>query len=315
MATVPGGWQSRGDRRKRVPILANERAMRNLPALFLLIVAIIACRAISTRGAEAQHRGAALFEEHCSLCHTIGGGDLVGPDLAGVEKRRPREWLLRFIESPEEVREGGDSYAAALFSRYGEAGMPESGLSEEEIGSILAYIAAKGTSNDRAEEPTLADSAVAPSVDATRAAITYGKELFQGVRALRSSGAPCNSCHNVRARDYLAGGSLAKDLTDAYGRLGEKALRAIIKSPPFPAMRAAYEDHPISEQEVSALTAFLQETAEEGTGDPGVSYPARFVLPGLGGAFALMLLFGALWMRTKRDTVNRAVFKRQLRSR
>jgi hypothetical protein len=40
-----------------------------------------------------------LFSRQCSSCHTIGKGDLVGPDLNGVTGRRDRAWLARFIRS------------------------------------------------------------------------------------------------------------------------------------------------------------------------------------------------------------------------
>src|SRR5262245_48820540 len=59
-----------------------------------------------------------LFARQCSSCHTIGKGDLVGPDLKGVTTRRDREWLLRFIRSSREVIESGDTTASTLFERY-----------------------------------------------------------------------------------------------------------------------------------------------------------------------------------------------------
>ena len=40
----------------------------------------------------------ALFEQKCAACHTIGKGRLVGPDLAGVNKRRSKKWLNNFRE-------------------------------------------------------------------------------------------------------------------------------------------------------------------------------------------------------------------------
>ncbi|MDP2702657.1 MAG: c-type cytochrome [Candidatus Rokubacteria bacterium] len=41
--------------------------------------------------------GQALFHEECVACHTIGQGDRVGPDLAGVTARRDRAWLEAWI--------------------------------------------------------------------------------------------------------------------------------------------------------------------------------------------------------------------------
>ena len=36
----------------------------------------------------AQEPGEQLFQTNCSACHTVGGGRLVGPDLAGVPEKR-----------------------------------------------------------------------------------------------------------------------------------------------------------------------------------------------------------------------------------
>lgn len=41
--------------------------------------------------------GQALFQEKCVACHTIGQGDRVGPDLAGVTARRSHAWLEAWI--------------------------------------------------------------------------------------------------------------------------------------------------------------------------------------------------------------------------
>ena len=48
-----------------------------------------------------QADGEALFtSKGCNACHTIGGGDLVGPDLAGVTELRTQEWLTNWLIAP-----------------------------------------------------------------------------------------------------------------------------------------------------------------------------------------------------------------------
>jgi len=47
--------------------------------------------------------GQYLFATHCAACHTIGGGELVGPDLLGVTEVRERGWLTRLIKTPDRV--------------------------------------------------------------------------------------------------------------------------------------------------------------------------------------------------------------------
>jgi len=41
-----------------------------------------------------------FFQSRCGACHTIGNGDRVGPDLAGVTTRRDRAWLSRYLAEP-----------------------------------------------------------------------------------------------------------------------------------------------------------------------------------------------------------------------
>src|SRR5262252_3181723 len=46
-------------------------------------------------------RGKLAFESKCLACHTIAGGDKLGPDLAGITKRRDQGWLTRWLKDPE----------------------------------------------------------------------------------------------------------------------------------------------------------------------------------------------------------------------
>src|SRR5262245_8143372 len=48
-------------------------------------------------------RGEYTFRNHCAACHTIGDGDRIGPDLAGVKTNRQRAWLETYLLSPERV--------------------------------------------------------------------------------------------------------------------------------------------------------------------------------------------------------------------
>jgi cytochrome c2 len=57
--------------------------------------------------------GADLFRKHCSACHTIHGGDKIGPDLAGVTERRDYAWIRGMILSPDSMT-AADPAAQAL---------------------------------------------------------------------------------------------------------------------------------------------------------------------------------------------------------
>jgi protein SCO1 len=85
-------------------------------------------------------QGFALFAKGCASCHTIGKGDKIGPDLAGVSTRRDRDWLKKIISRPDQMRESGDKTAAELFEKYNRVMMPYLGLSETDAEDALSYI-------------------------------------------------------------------------------------------------------------------------------------------------------------------------------
>ena len=84
--------------------------------------------------------GQRLFQSRCSACHTIGQGDKLGPDLLGVTTRRDRDWLLRYIQAPDEVLATGDLIATALFEKYKKVGMPNLRLVTSEVFSLVSYL-------------------------------------------------------------------------------------------------------------------------------------------------------------------------------
>lgn len=84
--------------------------------------------------------GAFLFNNGCAACHTIGGGDKIGPDLLAIAERRDRQWLERFILVPDEVLDAKDPLAMQLLQRYGGVRMPNLGLARDEVAEILAHI-------------------------------------------------------------------------------------------------------------------------------------------------------------------------------
>ncbi len=84
--------------------------------------------------------GEYLFQSRCSLCHTIGQGDRVGPDLLNVHQRRDRAWLARYVTAPERLYAAGDPIAKALFKKYPTVRMPNLNLNAEEVSLLLPYI-------------------------------------------------------------------------------------------------------------------------------------------------------------------------------
>ncbi len=87
--------------------------------------------------------GAYLFQSRCAACHTIGKGDAVGPDLAGVTTRRARDWLVRYLRAPDQLLAEQDPIAVALLAQYKDVPMPNLRLSDGEIATVLAYLDAQ----------------------------------------------------------------------------------------------------------------------------------------------------------------------------
>jgi len=103
----------------------------------------------ATSYAEAQpltlDRGGYVFRTRCLGCHTIGKGDVVGPDLAGVTARRDSAWLARYLAEPDRVLAAGDPIAAALFAKYHQIPMPNLKLDSEDVAALLSYLEAQSS--------------------------------------------------------------------------------------------------------------------------------------------------------------------------
>src|SRR5262249_7069180 len=87
--------------------------------------------------------GVMLFQSPCSACHTIGKGDAVGPDLAGVTTQRDRAWLERYLRAPDQLLAEHDPIAVALSAKYKDVPMPNLRLSDGEITTVLTYLEAQ----------------------------------------------------------------------------------------------------------------------------------------------------------------------------
>jgi protein SCO1/2 len=89
---------------------------------------------------DIPDEGALKFESRCSACHTVGGGDSVGPDLANVTARRDRAWLVNYILEPDRMLSQHDPIAMTLFGRYKSVRMPNLNLTPEDTEKVIKYI-------------------------------------------------------------------------------------------------------------------------------------------------------------------------------
>lgn len=92
--------------------------------------------------------GQALFAKACASCHTIGGGDLIGPDIKDVVKRRDRAWLTRFLIAPEKMRAEKDPLILEISKKYPGVMMPNLGLMEADVSDLLQYIETRSIARD-----------------------------------------------------------------------------------------------------------------------------------------------------------------------
>ncbi|WP_243635835.1 c-type cytochrome [Hymenobacter edaphi] len=83
--------------------------------------------------------GDALFKSNCAQCHAVNDV-VVGPALAGLDKRRPMPWIIKWVKNSSKVIASGDEYAVKIFNQYQKQQMPSFALSDEEIGQIITYV-------------------------------------------------------------------------------------------------------------------------------------------------------------------------------
>ena len=71
-------------------------------------------------------KGKLAFDSKCLVCHSIGGGDKLGPDLYGTTRRHDAAWLTRWLKEPE-LMLLSDATAKALLDQW-KLPMPNQGL-------------------------------------------------------------------------------------------------------------------------------------------------------------------------------------------
>lgn len=81
-----------------------------------------------------------LFATRCAACHSIGNGEKIGPDLAGVTKVREHDWLVRMIAKPDAMLDTKDPIAMALYDRYKHVRMPNLRLGDGDVAALIEYL-------------------------------------------------------------------------------------------------------------------------------------------------------------------------------
>ena len=83
-------------------------------------------------------KGKATFDAKCALCHSIGNGDKIGPDLKGVTHRHADKWLTWWLLETDRMQKT-DPEAKALLAKY-KTPMPNLGLKPAEVRELLRFL-------------------------------------------------------------------------------------------------------------------------------------------------------------------------------
>ncbi|WP_224242803.1 c-type cytochrome [Hyalangium gracile] len=210
--------------------------------------------------AEGPSPAAALFTQRCRSCHTLGEGDKVGPELLGVMERREEAWLTRFLASPGAMIDSGDATAVSLLQKFNGVRMPDMQLSDEQRQQLFAYF--RECTKKGGCKPSAAERMAS---DATPEEIDRGRRLFEGGEPLARGGAACIGCHDVRGLGVAGGGTLARDLTFSFARLGDRGMSPVLEKLEQGVMQGLYAQAPLTEQEQYELKAFLAHVSRDGT--------------------------------------------------
>jgi mono/diheme cytochrome c family protein len=278
---------------EEAPVPANRSLRLGVPTLLFLATLASAPAAQDAPSEETIE----YFRLNCASCHTIGGGALVGPDLKGVLERAERDWLIEFVLDPSGVIDSGDPYALKLLQEArGVPMQPIAGITRDRAEKLLDLIAVES-----AKEKSLFAGLQLSDRALTAADVALGRALFTGETSLANGAPACVSCHSAADLGGFGGGRLGPDLTAAYSRLeGRKALGAWLAAPPSPVMQPLFADRPLvndaDNEEVLAMVAFLEECARSGEPE-SPPLTVEFVLAGLGGAAALMVVLDVFWRR------------------
>jgi len=250
-----------------------------------------------------------LFTVKCGICHTIGMGKLIGPDLLNVHDKRSDEWLLEYIRSSQSMIKKGDPDAVAIFEEYNGIIMPDPLISDEEIQSIMGFIAERSASGEK-----IGPEFVSVLTDATPAHAAHGQQLYEGRIRFENGGPSCISCHNIQRRSGRLQTNYAKDAMVSFENLGEAGVSAILNTPPYPVMAEAFRGHDLTDSEKHDLLVYLRDNKAQTPNMELSSMYSNFLAISLAGGALLFVLYSLFWFNRRGGSVNASIYKRQMKS-
>ena len=109
---------------------------------YLLIKGPAAGRTVSIAAADPAAadaaKGKSTFDSKCALCHSMGTGDKIGPDLKGVTQRHADQWLTGWLLETDRMQKT-DPDGKALLAKY-KTPMPNLGLKPAEVSDLLKFL-------------------------------------------------------------------------------------------------------------------------------------------------------------------------------
>jgi len=235
----------------------------------------------------------ATFTAKCSACHSIGQGNLVGPDLKDLDKRRDIEWIVKFVQNSGNLIQSGDPQAVEIFNKFNKITMPAQDLSVSEIKQLVDYIKNNGQSSS--ETSSVSDNRNTFSGDKQ-----IGKNLFLGRTKFKNGGPACLSCHSAGDTGVLGGGTLGPDLTKAFSRFTKIGLTSMLSNIAFPTMIPVYKDKALTENEIVHLAAFFEDV-DNNTNGP-LTNNKKFIFFGLAGFIVALLGMNLFWSSRRKGT-------------
>jgi mono/diheme cytochrome c family protein len=194
--------------------------------------------------------GQALFTQKCSGCHTVGGGVLVGPDLANCSKWTASDLsvAVKRMETSTGPLSSDDVAGLVHFLQGGAVTQGKSETNSPGKGEVLS---------PEGEKSAIIAAPVAVLPD--QASVEHGRRLFFGEDAFAKGGLSCIACHQSEGANKVAdaGSNLGPDLSLIGKKMPYSALVSACEKAPFKIMRSAYEANPLTHEEAQAVAAYL----------------------------------------------------------
>ena len=218
------------------------------------------------QGVEGQDKAAEMFFYRCAGCHTIGGGNLTGPDLINAAK-----WTEVDLHGAIKRMEKNTG-----------------ALTDDEIAQMIEFLKDLSVSERISKQKQKIESSSRTNLPAP--SFEEGQRLFTGEKFLVNGGVSCINCHQFAGR----GGSLGPDLTGINNKFSGVVLQSGIENAGYKIMRPIYEKHKISKEESLHLAEYLSHPERIKAGfSPSVGMVINLAWMGFG-------VFGALLWRLNR---------------